>query len=399
MYSLLEGVRVLEVALLGTDTAGQHLADLGADVIKVEGPPHGDYIRSLGSVFVDGVNVMHHRWNRGKRSVWLDLKTEVGKSLFLALAESSTVVIDGLRCGALERLGLGEGRLKEINPTLVYCAFSGLGCSGPYKTLATHGVFYDAFAGLAVASYAKGDGIPRIPAHYTPVGVNAGGLYAALAILAALTSATRTGTGTLVEVTEADSAVAWEPDLADARLNGVEPVRTRSMEDSVRYSFYRTKGEGTIVFQATEEKFWDNFCHAIDRPDLLVRFPSTALSDHASGNEELRRELQDTFLLRSAEEWTTLFIEANVPGGPVYSDGGFIDDPQFQARGLAYDVTTANGEHRTFVGTPIKVADEEFGTSAAPAPGQHTAEVLREVLKLDEDAVQTYLASCPASAR
>lgn len=399
MYRLLEGTRVLEISLLAPDSAGQHLADLGAEVIKVEGPPRGDYVRNLGNLDVDGVSTLHLRWNRGKRSIWLDLKSEEGRELFLALAGRSQVVIDGLRWGVLERLGVGYERLREANPALVYCSLSGLGRSGPYSRLATHGVFYDAFAGLAPPVYPADDGIPRIPGRYTAVGIEAAGLYAALAILAALASAARTGTGTLVEVAEADAAAVWSAGAADARLNGVDPGLARSIEASVRYSYYRTKDDRLVIFQASEAKFWENFCHAVDREDLLERFPSAPVGDHSSGNEELRWELQEIFLSKIQAEWTALFIEANVPGGPVYTDVAFLDDPHFKARQLTYGVTSPDGRKLRLMGTPIKVADQTFEISMAPSVGQDTEAVMQDVLEMTEEQTRSYLAGCPPMAQ
>jgi crotonobetainyl-CoA:carnitine CoA-transferase CaiB-like acyl-CoA transferase len=155
MFTLLNGVRVLEVSLLAPDTAGQHLADLGADVLKVEPPGRGDYVRQVGTTFLDGISLMHRRWNRGKQSIVLDLKADKERELFLTLARRCDVMIDGLRSGALEDLGLGYEELSRSHPTLVYCSLSGLGTSGPYRRLATHGLFYDAYAGLAPPDYSS----------------------------------------------------------------------------------------------------------------------------------------------------------------------------------------------------------------------------------------------------
>lgn len=394
MFDLLQGTRVLEVSLLAPDACGQHLADLGAEVIKVEGPPHGDYVRRLGSLFIDGVSVLHLRWNRGKKSVWLDLKSSAGTEVFRKLVGTADVLLDGLRPGALERLGLGYDSLRTTHPALVYCSLSGLGTFGPYKRLATHGVFYDAFAGLAPPVYPEGGDSPRIPSDYVPIGLEAAALHAALAVTAALLRARRIGEGSFVEVAEADAAALWPSATVDGRLNDLS-LRTGPMERSVRYSYYRASDGGLVVFQASEDKFWRNFCEAVGRSDLLERFPSRPVGDHASGNEELRAELAAIFSGRTQAQWTELFIAADVPGGPAYTDGGFIEDPHFVARKLTYRPDEDPGSPR-LSGTPIKVAGRSFGASLAPRPGQHTREVLTEVLGMAAEDVASFADAVPA---
>jgi len=387
---------VLEVSLLAPDSAGQHLADLGADVIKVEGPPRGDYVRSVGNLSIEDVSILHLRWNRGKRSVWLDLKTERGREIFLELIARSHVLIDGLRWGALDHLGLGYDRLTQANGTLVYCSLTGMGRSGPYARLATHGVFYDSYAGLAPPVYPSDDGIPRIPSGYTAVGLEAGGLYAALAILAGLSSAARTGHSVLVDVAEVDAAVSWTANIANAALNGLTPKAEQGLAASVRYSYYETKDEKLVIFQASEEKFWKNFSRAVERTDLLDRYPSAAVGDHASGNEDLRRELQKIFSERTQDAWVTLFLEADVPGGPVYSGSEYLLDPHFQSRNFVYSVPSIGEEKVRLLGTPIKVEGDVFEPTPAPRVGEHTEAVLREV-GLADDEIAFLVRQVPAT--
>ena len=148
-YTLLGGVRVLEVALLAPDLLGMHLADLGAEVVKIEQPPGGDYLREIGGRRRAGLNLMHLRWNRGKKSVTLDLRRREGQRLLHRLAARADVFIDGLRPGAAARCAADYATLAAVNPRLVYCTLCGAGTWGPYAALPTHGVAYDAFAGLA----------------------------------------------------------------------------------------------------------------------------------------------------------------------------------------------------------------------------------------------------------
>jgi len=386
MYSLLKGIRVIELALLAPDLLGMHLADLGADVIKVEEPPDGDYLRVIGFRKVRGLSLMHLRWNRGKRSVTLDLKRSEGRELLGRLAAGADVFIDGLRAGAAARLGAGYEDIRAGNPAIVYCSISGAGQSGPYARLATHGVAYDAFAGLAPPAL-RGDGAPAIP-RYTPVGMFAGPLYAAMAVCAALVRAKATGAGCHLDIAELDAAVSWQAEHIDAALNGID-AGSPGMEAAVRYQYYRTRDDRVVLFQASERKFWKRFCDAVGRADLFEARPGAAAGDHAAGDEALRRELATIFRTRTREEWVRFFIEQDVPGAPVYGADEIHADVHFQARGLIVaQEHPAAGPVRLF-GTPVKVAGEVFDTSPAPAAGAHTEEVLTSVLGLSAAEVAT----------
>ena len=385
MYDLLEGVRVLEVALLAPDALGMHLADLGAEVIKVESPPTGDYVRLVGSTHVGGLSLLHLRWNRGKKSVLLDLKKPLGRQVFLELVEHSQVVVDGLRAGTLERYGVGYEAVREVNPALVYCSLNGTGGSGPYRQLATHGIAYDAYAGLSPPSFGE-DGQPSIGDH-VPVGIAAGPLYAALGVAAALVRAGRTGEGRHLEIAQMDSAVAWQAGRLDAALNDVE-ASFEGLAESVRYQYYRCRDGECVIFQATERKFWRNFCRGVGREDLLDRGEGEVVADHARGDTVLRRTLAEIFATRSRAEWVEFFVEHDVPGGPVNAPEDLPDDPHFRARDMVFDQEHPEaGALRSF-GTPIRVAGQGFAAEPAPSPGQHTAEVLGGVLGYDTEQLR-----------
>jgi crotonobetainyl-CoA:carnitine CoA-transferase CaiB-like acyl-CoA transferase len=376
-HSLLSGIRVIELALLAPDLLGMHLADLGAEVIKVEQPPHGDYVREIGARKLNGLSLMHLRWNRGKRSLLLDLKRPEGQALLARLAERSHVLIDGLRPGAAERCGAGYEKLRSINPALVYCSLSGLGRTGPYAQLATHGVAYDAFAGLAPPARAA-DGSPRIPPH-TQVGIYAAALYAASAVCAALLRARTTGEGCLLDVAEIDAAVAWQAEALGGARSESGGGRA-DLSASVRYQYYDTKDGRVVIFQASERKFWQNFCEGVGRTDLFESKPGARVGDHAAGDEALRAELAAIFRTRTRAEWVQFFLEHDVPGAPVYEPRELPGDPQVRARELLIEQQhPVAGELRLF-GTPVRVEGETFGAGPAPAAGEHTDEILGRVL-------------------
>ena len=204
--ALLEDVRVIESSLLEPGALGMHLAELGAEVIKVEAPGEGDYIRRLAWPFIEGVSILHWHVNRGKRSIALDLRQEQGVEVYLDLIRSADVVIEGMRPGALARRGLTYEAVREANPAIVFCTLSGFGLTGPYRDLPSHGIAFDSFSGHAPPAI-DDDGFTAIGPHST-IGTKAGPLYGALGVLAAVIRARSTGQGTWLEVAQTDAAAA-----------------------------------------------------------------------------------------------------------------------------------------------------------------------------------------------
>lgn len=383
---LLAGLRAIEVAILAPNMVGMHLADLGADVIKVEMPGRGDYTHSVGLVRKGGLSFLHLRWNRGKRSLALDLRSPEGAEVFCDLVRDADVVIEGMRAGALAKRGLGYERLREINPALVFCAVSGFGQTGPFRDLATHGVAYDAYAGLAPPERTD-DGFPAIPSNYRDIGTQAGGLYAALGILAAVTRARATGEGAFLDVAQADAAVAWSAGALDAVMSGVrsdDAPRPPSMREAVRYQYYDTADGRTILFQASERHFFVRFCTALGRTDLLEGDLGEEFGEHAHGDVALRRELAAIFATRTQQEWVDFLLEVDVPGAPVHRVDELPDDPNFAARAdvVAHEHPVA-GPLR-LLGTPIRSDAPRGAMGPAPATGAHSDEILRDVLGYDD---------------
>ena len=200
---LLHGLRVIESSMLGPAAITVHLADLGADVIKVE-PPTGDYVRDMTWPIVNGVSLMHLHINRGKRSVALDLRTEAGVDTYLELVKTADVVVEAMRPGALAKRGLTWERLTEANPKIVFCTISGYGATGPYQDLPSHGVAYDTWAGLVQPAVDE-EGMTYIPEHPS-MGIHAGPLLGAFGILAAVMHARATGEGVRMELAQSDAA-------------------------------------------------------------------------------------------------------------------------------------------------------------------------------------------------
>lgn len=277
-YSLLNGLRVLEVAQLAPSSLGGHLADLGAEVIKIESGPLGDPVRVGGSRAIgdpDGPAFMHLRWNRGKKSVALDLRSAEGARAFLDLARSCDAVIEGMRGGYLDWLGIGFDRLREVNPAIVLCTVSGMGTDGPYRGLGTGGPVFDAYAGLREVETPEQPPAQGIAGSTSPpIAMYALGAYGAMGLLAALHRAAATGTGCRIEVSGIDVAAAWMPDLTDAELNRDRSIPRPTwlpdgrLPDWPRLEAYRTKDGKAMLFGSHVEKFWRNFLTAVGREDL-----------------------------------------------------------------------------------------------------------------------------------
>lgn len=388
--TLLDGLRVVEVALLAPNMLGMHLADLGADVVKVEEPGRGDYTRSVGGARLGGVSMLHVRWNRGKRSIAIDLRQPEGAAVFRDLVAGSEVVIEGLRAGALDRRGLGYEALAALNPAIVFASLSGFGQTGPYRDLATHGVAYDAYAGLAPPERTD-DGFPTIPRRYHDIGTQAGALYATVAVLAAVLQARATGRGTWIDVAQADAAVAFNAGRIDNLLAGAETAgEPAAMTTAVRYQYYETADGRTILFQASERHFFERFCAAVGRDDLLTPGAGAEFGEHARGDLDLRRELAGIFATRTQAEWVEFLSEHDVPGGPVHQPAGLVEDPQFQARFALAD--SATGRSR-LLGPPIHTGEPRPAIRPAPTLGADTDGVLRDVLHYDADRIDALRAA------
>jgi crotonobetainyl-CoA:carnitine CoA-transferase CaiB-like acyl-CoA transferase len=397
---LLGGVRVVESSLLGPAAVGMHLADLGAEVIKVESPGGGDYVRQMAFPIIDGISLLHWHLNRGKRSIILDLRTAGGVAVYLDLVRGADAVIEAMRPGALARRGLTYERMQEVNSKIVFCSISGYGLTGPYTDMPSHGIAYDAWAGVARPTV-DANGFVTIPS-YTTIGINAGPLYAALGICAAIIRARATGHGCRFEVAQSDAAASFN-------WNGIEgnkayerpedevtgndgdgkgarrPVGDNSMTESVRYQYYPAK-DGIVLFMASEREFWRNFCEGVGRPDLFAQNPGSKYADHARGNVALRRELAAIFATRSTAEWIQFGREMNTPIAPVHDTKSITRDPQFQAR-LPFRPWQQHGTE--LMPSPIKLLGEELPvpTKARINAGSDTDAVLADVLGYDGERI------------
>jgi crotonobetainyl-CoA:carnitine CoA-transferase CaiB-like acyl-CoA transferase len=396
----LHGIRIIEASALGPAAITMPLIDLGAEVIKVE-PPQGDYIREMTWPIVEGVSLMHLHLNRGKRSLVLDLKSDAGVAAFSELARSADVVVEAMRPGGLARRGLGFDELVKINPKIVFCTISGYGMTGPYKDYPSHGIAYDTWAGIVNVATDE-EGFTYIPEHAS-IGIHAGPLFGALGILAGVIRARATGEGSFLEIAQADAAAAmdwyrsesWrayerpESEVTGNKADNYErrAPGTAGMKEGVRYQVYEASDGRHVLFMASEQAFWKNFCNALDRQDLFERWPGSTFADHARGNRELQGELKAIFATKTAAQWLEFGGRVNTPIAPVNTPKTLLEDPQFQDRFPLYRASDLGADE---LPGPIKFVGEALpAPTKAPTVGEHTDDVLREVLGWDDARIAT----------
>jgi len=363
----LRGVRVLDLTrLLPGPVCTQHLADLGADVIKLEDTGAGDYAPPALRAIV----------NRNKRGLQLDLKQPEGAEAFLQLARGADVVVEGFRPGAMARLGLGYDQVAAVNPRIVYCSLTGYGQSGPYRDRPGHDLNYCGHAGVADQIGVDKDtlAVSNLPL----ADLMGGALTAAMGILAALFDAARTGRGRHLDIAMAEGALAHAVmPLATLAAHG---STRRAGEDTLTgglacYALYRTADDRFLAVGALERKFWDGLCQVIERADLE---PMHRTGDAAT-EARVRGELAAIFGARPLAHWETRFARADCCVSPVQTLEEALADPHFRARGMVIDSVHPTVGPITQVASPLKMSRFAFELSRhAPRPGEHTVELLLE---------------------
>src|SRR3954453_17826788 len=404
MSGLLDGIRVLEVAVLfNGDIVGQHLGDLGADVIKIESPGRGDYLRDMLGQIVPHQSPAHLQGNRNKRTVTLDVPPDEGRDLFWKLHETADVFVDGLLSGACDKMGIGYAEQRRRKSSIVYCHCSGYGASGKYSAVPTHGQMMNA-AAAAVTVGMDDDGFVRQRQNDELMNGTSGGgdgttaaaVHAALRTAAALVRRGRTGEGAFLDAAGADAVIAqgwigavygWNEQRLTDRV-GLRPPGTPAF-NSARYQYYATADARFVLFCAIEPKFWRRFCEAVGRPELAGEItPGGAPIDFAHGDEALRRELQALFATKTQQEWVATAIEHDIPIGPANQGArSLLDDEHLKQRSIIVEGEHPDAGPFLYVGFPVIVDHEPFDVRRpAPNLGQHTDEVLEEI-GIDVDTI------------
>lgn len=401
MAGPLSGIRVLDLSrILAGPWATQCLADLGADVIKVERPGSGDDTRSWGPPFFneegEPVSAYFMCANRGKRSVAIDMAKPEGQQLIHALARECDILVENFKVGGLAKYGLDYNSLSAVNPRLIYCSITGFGQEGPYKDRPGYDALIQALGGL-MSITGEPDGAPGAGPQKVGVAVTDlfTGLYSAIGILGALHHREQTGEGQHIDMSLLDTQVAV---LANQSMNYLvskeEPKRLGTAHPSiVPYQAFETL-DGHIVLAVGNDNQFARFCEACGLGYLS--------DDERYKTNPARVENRDTLLplvaariaQNSTDDWITMLEKARVPGGPINTMQRVFDDDQVKARGLALSLTGADGVEMPSVANPIRYSNTAIVYDKAPPHlGQDTEAVLRELLNLDADELSGLLNS------
>jgi len=377
-------VRVLDFTrVLAGPAASLALADMGAEVIKVEPPGTGDETRTFPPI-KGGESHYYLAINRGKKSVVIDLKSEAGVQLAKDLAAQSDIVVENYRPGVMDRLGLGYEALKAVNPRLIYCAISGYGQTGPLKDNPSFDIVLQAMSG-ALSMNGEADGLPMKLG--IPLGDLVGGINGPIAILSALYERERTGQGRYIDVSLMDGLIGMLGYIAQlAFFTGQDPARQGSQHPNlVPYGIFPA-ADGSIVVACLTPSFWGRVCRSIGRPELTDDPRYDTLEKRRDAREEVNAIVAEFTSHHSVAELVGIFTAHEVPHAPILGVTEALNQPQAQARGMVVEV-----EHQALGTIPIVNRPVTFEgqplPSAPPVLGQDTDAVLGEVLGMSLERI------------
>ena len=399
MTALLGNIRVLDLSrILSGPWATQMLADFGADVIKVERPGAGDDVRHQGAPLNDrdgrptSDRSVFLALNRNKRSIAIDMATPDGQQLIRRLAQTADVVVENFKAGDLKRYGLDHASLRALNPRLVYCSISGFGQTGPYSALPGYDLVFQAMSGLMSLTGVP-DGQPGAGPQRTgyPISDTTAGFYACIGILAALHHRdTVSGEGQYIDLAMLDAQVAAMSSMAMSYVvAGVMPQRVgiRSQLTCPYQDF--DCADGQVMIAVGNDKQFQQLCTAvIGRPELATdpRYADTPL--RVAHRDSLVPVIADILRGNTVDHWMARLRAANVPAGPINRFDQVLADPQIQHRGLLQQVPHTLAGSMPIIGNPLQFsATPVVHRKGPPLLGEHTAEVLRELLDLEDDDI------------
>ena len=376
MPEALEGVRVLDCSqILAGPFCSMLLADMGADVIKIEKPNGGDDTRRMGPPFIDTESAAFLAMNRNKRSIVLNFKEQSGVQAMKTLVKDADIVIENYRTGTMARLGLGYEDLRNINPGIIYCSISGFGRTGPYANRGGFDLVAQGMSGLMSIT-----GVPDSPPVKVgvPIADMNAGMFATYGILTAYINKLRTKKGQYLEISLLEAAIAytvWESAGYFATGDIAEPLGS-SHRNSAPYQALKTK-DGHINVGAPNQSNWERFANAIERSDLITR---NEFKDNASrlvNRESLERELELTLTTKNSSEWLEVLEKSGVPAGPILNISEVWNDPQVEARNMKVTLDHPTAGKITNIGLAAKLYSTP-GRITKPAPllGEHTREIL-----------------------
>jgi len=381
-----EKLKILDLTrVLAGPYASMMLADFGADVIKIETPDVGDDSRGFGP-FVGKESAYFMSLNRGKRSMTLNLKLPAAQELFRDLVKKSDVVLENYRPGTMEKFGLGYEELCKINPRLIYAACSGFGHSGPYMEKAAYDVIVQGMGGIMSITGQEGSEPTRVGAS---VGDITAGLFTVIGLVTALYTRTISGRGQKVDVAMLDCQVAiLENAISRYLVTGNVPGPIGNRHSSITpFEAFQAK-DGYIIIAVGNDRLWAKFCNLVKREDLIgdERFVNNA--QRTKNQKQLKAVLDGIFPGKTVDGWIEALEAEGIPCGPINTVDRIMEDPQIKARDMILEIEHPVAGKLKMPGLPIKLS-ETPGAVLHPAPllGQHTDEILKEMLGLSPEQI------------
>jgi crotonobetainyl-CoA:carnitine CoA-transferase CaiB-like acyl-CoA transferase len=387
MDQLLTGIRVLDLSrMLAGPYGTMLLGDLGAEIIKIEDHA-GDFTRAGGQGTFQGLGDYFMSINRNKKSVVLDLKQPRGKEIFYDLVKVSDVVYDNMRPKALKGLKADFDDLVKYNPKIISCSLSGYGHTGPYQDLPSFDLIVQAMGGGMSVTGEKGGAPVRMG---YPLGDLAGGMFSALAIVSAIVRRDRTGKGQKIDTSLLDGQVSMSTYLTAylfRRQNWVPGPQGSQHETIVPYEAFKTK-DIYIVVACVTPKFWEGLCRALDLPELIKDERFLDGGKRIQNHDALVAILRERFLTKTCDEWLDLLEKEQVPRAPVNTLDRVVRDPQVLARNMVPTLENPKIGKINLAGNPIKTPGLDEVYNFPPRLGEHTAEVLKGLIKLSDEEIQ-----------
>lgn len=371
----LNNVKVLDLSrLLPGPYCTMILADFGAEVIKVEEPLVGDYIRHYEPKR-DENSAMYHSLNRNKKSICLNLKDSEDQRSFLKLVEGADVVVESFRPGVMERLGLDYETLKKVNPRLIYCSITGYGQTGPYAEMPGHDINYMSYAGL-LGLMGENGRKPIVPAAQI-ADIGGGAMPAVIGILLALLERSKSGEGQMIDIAMLDGVISWLPLVLPQYYAGAEVVRGESLLNGgyACYQVYETSDQRHLSVGALESKFWQVFCNQIGKPEFIARQEAPR-----EEQEELIKEVQEVIKNKTLEQWMEIFSDEEACVSPVLKIDELERNAQIAERRMLENLPGDPNSKFKEIKSPIKLSHTPAAPiRRAPILGEHTEEIMKSL--------------------
>lgn len=385
MRKPLEHIKVLDFTrVLAGPYCTMILANMGAEIIKVERPGIGDDSREFGP-FINGQSVYFISLNRGKKSIALDLKQPESIKIIKELVKEVDVVAENFRPGTMEKLGLGYEELKKINPRLIFATMSGFGQTGPYSRRPAYDMIVQGMGGIMSITGQEGGEPVRVG---TSIGDIIAGMFGAIGILAALADRDISGQGRMVDVAMLDGQLAiLENAISRYTATGEAPKPLGARHPSIApFEAYKTK-DSYVIIACGNDRLWESFCKLVGREDLLEMDIFKTNPDRVANVEKLKEYMTEITMERTTAEWDEYLNKNGIPCSPINTIDKLFADPQVLARNMLVEVEQPGAGKIKIAGNPIKLSgmEEELPSEPAPQIGEHTELILKKYLAPDND--------------